>query len=273
MNRSNFALTAPARFGIACLLSTAAACLGQVSTPVMGVARLGDGSLRILYGVPDNVMVDSESLGRFDAASFSDKAGLVSKHGSIQLIDRQFRSLGEYDTADLNVVLNIDGGAATAIAWLPGSEVLLHWDGSAFHGTRVTGLQEPFKVTSLRRNGSKADLLLSDANEGVFQASISIKTGELSSLAPLEGIHGPAFWAGDRILFADTNGLAVQDSNGLVQALGVTGGDLSFAHISSEWVLATSARAQHSWVVNVSTGRVRMSEVPAIPPTTQEAVR
>ena len=273
MKRLNFALTAPARFGIACLLSTAAACLGQVSTPVMGVARLGDGSLRILYGVQDNVIVDSQSLGLVEAASFSDRAALVSKHGSIELIDRQFHAIGEYDSADPNVLLNVDGGVDTAIAWLPSSKLLLYWDGTAFQATRVNGLQEPLTVTSVRRKASNADLLLSNANGSIFQASVSLKTGDVTSLAPLQGIDAPAFWAGERILFASPKGLAVQERNGAVEPLAATGGNLSFSHISSEWVLVTSATTQRSWAVNVSTSHVRVSEVPAIPAATQEAVR
>ena len=273
MNRSKSRLIWPVSFGIACLLQYATTCLGQVSTPVIGVARLGDGSLRILYGVPDNVIVDSQSLDRVEAASFSDAAGLVLKSGRIELLDRQFHVLGEYDTADANALLNIDGGAETAIAWLPGSETLLHLEGSAFQPLRVQGLEHTFKITSLRRNGSTADLLLSNANGNAFQGSVSLKTGELTSLAALQGINGTAFWAGKRILFADSNGLAVQEHNGAVERLETGADNLAFTHMSSQWVLVTSATTQRSWAVNLGGAHVRVSEIPAVPATVQEGVR
>ena len=265
MNPSKFALT-----GIACLLSTAATCMAQVSTPVIGVARLGDGSLRMVYGVPDNLIVDSQNLGRVQTASFSDTAALVYKDGSIDLVDRKFHPVGGYSVEDPNALLNVDGDADTAIAWLPGSATILYWNNGAFHSTVVKGLEGSFEVTSLRRSGPQAELLISDPNGPVFEGTVSIETGELTSLIPLNGIHAPAFWARDRILFQDVDGLAVQQPNGAVEVLPGISGNLSFARISSEWVLVTSATAKRSWVVNVSGAHVRMSELPA---TTAEGVR
>jgi hypothetical protein len=272
MNRSIFAFT-PMCFGVACLLSTAAICLPQVSAPLIGVARLGDGTLRILYGVPDNIIVDSHSLGRYASASFSDQAGLVYTGGSIELLNRQFQLLGEYNTTDANALLNTDSGAETALAWLPGSGELLHWDGTAFQATPIRGLADAFKVTSLRRNGSNAELLVSDPNGAVLEGSVSIETGELTSLTPVQGVRAPAFWASNRILFPDTNGLAVQQPDGSVDVIGAPVENPSFARISSHWVFVTSATAQRSWAVDVSAPHVRISEIPAVPATAQEGVR
>jgi hypothetical protein len=258
--------------GMAVLLCTAAFCMRQVTTPVIGVARLLDGSLRVIYGLPDNVMIDPHSRGKFDAASFSDEAGLVAKDGSIQLVTTDFRTVAEYQTKEMNPLLNVDGSEQSAVAWLPASQSLLHWNGSAFVLKTVNGLDRGLEATSVRTSNSRtAELLLKDANGAVFHATISLQNGELLFLIVRPGLHAPAFWQGSTILFQDVDGLAAAQQDGSVQSLAANGTGFSFAHISSTWTVVASETPQRMWAVHVAAGAMHISEMPAIPAKAQEA--
>lgn len=244
----------------------AAVTPAQVKPPTLGIARLGDGSVRTLYGLPDNVIVDSHSIGSYDAASFSDQAGLVANSGRIQLVSTSFVALGEYESTEPHPLLNVDGAANSAIAWLPSSQSLLHWTGSAFAERVVNGIDHSFAVTAVRVASREiAQLLLTDSHSSVFEATISLETGDVVSLKSLAGVTGPALWQGSNILFQDSSSVRVASLDGAVRSIASSGAPFSFEHISSNWTLVTSTTNHSMWVLHSSTGQLRLSEVPAVP--------
>jgi hypothetical protein len=244
---------------------TAALSTAQMKAPPIGIARLADGNVRTLVGLPDNVLVDGRSLGSFDAASFSDQAGLLAKGGRIQLVNTAFSVIGEYESGEARPLLNVDAGANTAIAWLPGSQSILRWNGESFVVKPVNGVDSSLQATAVRvASGNRAQLLLTDAQDAVFEATVALETGNLASLQSLPGITGAAFWQGSNILFRETNGLAVMRANGEIRLVGPIGpGTLSFERISSRWLLVTAPSDTRMWAVHVSGEDVAMSEVPA----------
>ena len=253
---------------VAILIAFGAAAVtpAQVKPPTLGIARLGDGSVRTLYGLPDNVIVDSHRLGLYEAASFSDQVGLVASAGRIQLVSTTFVALGEYESTELHPLLNADGAASSAIAWLPSSQSLLHWTGSAFAATAVNGIDRSFVATAVRvASSGLAQLLLTDPNSSVFEASVSLETGELVSLKSLAGVTGPALWLGSNILFQDRSSVRVASPDGALRSIAPGGAPFSFDRISSNWTLVTSAANHSMWVLHSSAGPLRLSEVPAVP--------
>jgi simple sugar transport system permease protein len=105
-----------------CLIGSAFG-MAQVATPPIGIARFSDASVRNIYGLPQNLVVDSNSFGSFDATSFSDQFGLVAANGQIQLVKPDFTVIGEYDSAESRVLANVDAGASS-IFWF---YELHHW--------------------------------------------------------------------------------------------------------------------------------------------------
>lgn len=269
MKRWNFVLS-----GAALLLLISVFSKAQLKPPPIGIARLSDASVRTLYGLPENLIVDSRSFGSFDAASFSDQAGLLATHGRIQLVNTNFAVLGECETGEPQPLLNVDGSVASAIAWLPASQSLLFWNGTAFVRKEVTGIDRSLQATSVRvQNADTAQLLLTDTNGAVFEASVSLESGNLLSLNSLPGIHGTAFWQGPVILFQDANGLEVTTSNGAMQTIAIPAQDLTFDHVSSTWTLLTSHSASRTWALHVSGNDIHLSEVPAVAMKAQEAAK
>jgi hypothetical protein len=263
MNRPKFVFTTRLLFGVALLASMAGFSAAQVNAPPIGIARMADSTVRVLSRLPENVVVDSRSFGLFDAASFSDRAGLVAKNGRIQLVKTDFTVIGEYDAAEPTALLNVDGDASSAMGWLPASQSLLHWAGKSFVLRPVNGLDRSLRVTSIRTHGGDtAQLLLTDSDGAAFEGNVSLQSGELLGLQSLPGVRGPAFWQGSFLLFQDTDGVEAVGPNGAMQKIAVSAKDLCFDHISSASVLLTSRSESRAWVLHLNGEHIQVSEVP-----------
>ena len=265
MRRSQFVFTTRVLIPTALALGAGGWIAAQVNAPPIGVARLTDSTVRTLYGLPANVVVDSHVSGRFDAASFSDQAGLVAKNGRIQLVRPNFTVIGEYAATEPRPLLNVDGPAASAVAWLPSTHSLLRWTGTAFDAKVVNGLDAGLRVTSVRlESADLAQFLLTDNDGAAFEANVSTANGDLTSLKTLPGVRGNAFWQNGFVLYQDTAGIHVVAPNGNTRTVMFDAGVVSFDHISTKWVLLTSTSDNHTWAMNVGERNLHLSEVPTV---------
>ena len=102
------------------------------------MVRYANRTVRVVYGVPSNFVIADQMLDSADAVSFSNSGGMVAKNGKVQIFaEGQRTASGEYSVGTITPVLNVDGELTTAVAWLPGSSVLLHWTGQSFAATEV----------------------------------------------------------------------------------------------------------------------------------------
>lgn len=105
----------------------------QVSVPRIGLVRYTDGSVWAVNGLKANFVLGTRLLTAVTAASFSDAGGLVAIPGEIDLIRLDGSVVGRYRTDEIQPVLNISGGLASATVYLPSSHTLLHWNGTSFN--------------------------------------------------------------------------------------------------------------------------------------------
>ncbi|MBV9759321.1 MAG: hypothetical protein JO340_02045 [Acidobacteriaceae bacterium] len=245
------------------LLIVPAALVAQLSTPKIGMVRYADHMVRGVNGLESNMLLGDRALLDADTASFSDFGGLVSIAGRIQLLNSQATLVGEYQSNEPSPVLNMDGALSTAIAWLPSHSLLVYWNGAAFLEAQLPAAELPGQVTSLQLVGpTLARMLLTDADGGVSEASISLPTGRVLSSDALPGVVGPAFLQDGFIVFESPNGLAIQAPNGAVRTLPLRAGALSFERMSSEWVHIASRSTQQDWALHLSSKALQLSILP-----------
>lgn len=255
-----------------CLLLAISTCLvalleAGIITPSIGVVRYGDGSVRRVYGLEANVLVGEPVLPFADAVSFSDCCGLVSVNGHIELISSNGAILGEYDARDPRPVLNIGRELTTAIAYLPSRHALLHWKGRAFSVTEADLAPISGTVTSVEAVAEhSAILILTTPDANVMEARLSLDTGEPISVRPMPGVQGPAFLHQSFVLFHDKEGLEIESSNGNRRTIPVSARDISFEHMSSDWLHLSSASTKQDWALHVTDTGWQLSELPARPP-------
>ena len=257
---------------LASFLSSAALLQAQLGAPKIGLARYADHTVHAIYGLPFNFVLGKLAFAAADAISFSDSAGLVSRAGNIQLIAHDGSVIGEYNSAETAPVLNVDRDLKTAIAWLPSRHALLHWNGTCFELSPVTDADLTGTVTSLRlENSQTASLLITGNNGDVFEASVSLETGNLISLNLLPGVRGSAFRQDSFLIFEDQQGLEIESPNGSIRSLPLAAADLTFERMSSDWLHLSSASARRDWALHLNATSLSLSQLPV--PGVQEAAK
>ncbi len=240
----------------------------QLSSPRVGVVRYADGGLYLLYGLPGSYLVGPRVLDGTDDASFSQGGGIVARKGSIALLRSDFSTLGTFEMAgENNPLLGINDDLTTAIAWLPSTQRLVHWNGQSFASVSVPDILREGEVSFVsKRDGKTASLLLHSSDGSVSEASISLATGQLMSVMPLAGAQGRAFRQGSFVLFSDNHNLTITTpSNGNTKQLPLPGSDLKIERISSDSLHVRSLTARRDWVLHFHNGDCDLEELPPPP--------
>lgn len=249
------------------LLSGAAVLLdAQLHAPKAGVVRYPDGTVHTVYGLSANYVVDGHPLTSADAASFSDAGGLLANHGKILLTDTGLQTIASFDSGESAPLLNIDGDLKSAVAWLPIQQALLHWNGSALVLTSVHGGTSLGAVTSIRlTRANTAELLVTNRDNTVSQATVALDSGEVTSVEPLPGIRGPAFQQQSFVVFRDERGLEIATSSAVIQTLPLpaSAARLVFERMSSNAVHLISSASKQSWVLHLGASLApQLSQLP-----------
>lgn len=238
----------------------------QVSAPKLGVARYADGTVRPIYGIEANFIVGKQMLPIADALSFSDFGGLVAANGHIQLVGPRGALVGQYNSHERKPLLNVDGDLTTAIAYLPSREALLRWKGRSFVLIQLSRAAFSGTVTSVQAMGAhEAKLLATTRNGNVSEVTVSLDTGQLTSVKFLPGIQGPAYFHHAFVIFRGKHGLEVEAPDGSRRTVALTPKDLTIDRMSSDWLHLTSSTAKQDWALHLNSATLQLSELPAAP--------
>ncbi len=238
----------------------------QVSAPKLGVVRYADGTVRPIYGIEANFIVGKQMLPIADAVSFSDFGGLVAANGRIQLVGVRGALVAEYNAHERKPLLNIDQDLTTAIVYLPSREALLRWNGKSFVLIQLTRGSFPGTVTSVQAMGAHAAKLLMTTRDGnVSELTMSLDTGQLTSVKFLPGIEGPAFLHHAFVLFRGKHGFEVEAPDGSRRTISVAPKDLTIDQMSSDWLHLTSSTTKQDWALQLNGSTLQLSELPGAP--------
>lgn len=253
-------------------LCLAALFEGQVNAPRPGFARYQDGFIASVFGLPGNFVLRASGFGATDAASFSDKGGILARNGHIALVKADGTIAGAYDSQEAAPLLNVTGDLVTALAWLPGQHILLSWTGTNFQATEILDALPSGAVTSITAVGpTLARLLITQANGAVVRCSVSLTSGSVSSCDPVPGVKGPAFEQAGFVVFHDDQGLEIQDQAGNVRTVPLPAVDLQFQRMSSDWIHIFSADSKQHWALRLTAADLNLSQLPAMHPVEESA--
>ncbi len=233
----------------------------EVGAPQIGVVRYSDGSVRAVYGLAANFIIAGKPFASADAVSFSDRAGLLAKNGTIQLVKADGATLAKYESNESKPVLNVDGDAESAIAWLPSEHALLRWTNAGFRLYPLAPLDG--RVTSLKADGpDRAQLWILNNDGSTSRATATLSTGELVSVDAIPGASGPAFAQQSALISHERGGLAIETANGLRQTVSVPS-DVVIERMSSGWLHLSSASTNQDWALRVAGSEVELFVLPA----------
>ena len=241
---------------------TAGMLYAEVGAPQIGVVRCSDGSVRAVYGLAANFIVASKPFASADAVSFSDRAGLMAKNGTIRLVKADGVALAKYESHESKPVLNVDGDAESAIAWLPSEHALLRWTSAGFRLYPLAPLDG--RVTSLKADGpDRAQLLILNNDGSTSRATATLSTGELVGADAIPGASGPAFAQQSALISHEPKGLAIETANGLRQTVSVPG-DVTIERMSSEWLHLSSVSTNQDWALHVAGLQAELFVLPTV---------
>ena len=245
---------------IGCSLTTA-----QVSSPKIGVARYSDGSFHSVEGLPNNMIVADLPLDPAQAASFSDAGGIIAQNGAIRLLRADFSIISEYSISE-KPLLSMDGEATSALAWLPQSHLLLHWNGSHFDSFGLAESDIQGTVTDLQSSGPKqARLIVEHSDKSVSSVIVSLRNGNLVSSETLPGVTGYTFGQGHYLVFKSGTNLVVDNLRGYRRTLTLPPTDLTMERMSNSWLHVYSRELQQDWALHLTQAELNVSMLPGLP--------
>ena len=247
------------------------AARNQLSAPRVGVVRYADGRVYLLYGLPGSYVIGPRVLDDADSVSFSERGGLVARKRSLVLLRSDFSLVGEFETGESNPLLGMDGDLTTAIAWLPSTKRLVHWDGQAFAAVSAPDLSQEGDISFVSKRDSKtATLLLHSSNGFASEASVSLETGQVTSVTAIGGAHGRLFRHGSFVLFPENHDLVITTpANGNTKKFPLAADDLRVERVSSDCLHLRSLKTQQDWLLHFRGGDCDLAELP--PPSAEGA--
>jgi hypothetical protein len=243
-----------------CLLCLAALGFGQINAPRVGLVRYSDLTVRPVYGLPASFVVGQPVAAGITAAAFSDNGGVLVSDGRIRVISPDGSTLAE-EIGSPDAIVGIDNSLASAVAFLPASNTLLHFEGKEFRRTEISG-SLPGSVLSLRANAETASLLIEN-ERAVSEIRIALSSGSILSENFLSGVQAPAAYLGNFVAFRDERGLEIQAPNGTPQALPLAcPSEISYERMAGNWLHITCAASAQQWALQASPKRFHLSELP-----------
>ncbi len=199
-----------------------------------------------------------------DSVSFSGRGGLVARKGSLALLRSDFSAAGIFETGESNPLLGMDGDLTTAIAWLPSTQKLVHWNGQAFASVSVPDLLQEGAVSFVSKRDNKTAVLLLYSPDGfVSEASVSLETGQVTSVTSVAGAHGPSFRHQSFVLYWDNHDLAITTTaNGNTKKFPLAAEDVRMEQVSSDCLHLRSLTAQRDWLLHFRNGDFDLAELP-----------
>jgi hypothetical protein len=245
--------------------------LAQISSPKIGIARYPDGSFHTIQGLPDNMIVAELPLDAADAASFSDSGGIISQNGTIRLLGPDFAIVAEYPVPE-KPLLSIDGDLTSALAWLPNSHTLLHWNGSTFDSLGVADSDLEGTVTDLQSASTKqARLIVLHPDKSVSRLTISLRSGNLVSSEPLPGVMGYTVGQAFFFVFTIDKELVIDNLHGYRRSVAMPASDLQIERMSNFWLHLYSPSLQQNWALHLTQADLKLSMLPGLPDQTHLA--
>jgi hypothetical protein len=242
------------------LLALAPLGFGQINAPRVGLVRYDDSTVRPVFGLPASFIVGQPIATGVNRASFSDSAGILTAADRVLIVNASGTTEAE-EAGSTDAIVGIGNSLTTAVAFVPGSNTVFHFDGKEFQTTQI-GSPLPGRVLDLRAGAETASLLV-ERDGAVSEITVAFASGSILSENFLPGIQAPAAYLGNSIVYVDPGGLEIESRSTPVKTLPfVCSSNVGFEHMANDWLHISCAGAGQQWALHVSPKGVHLSELP-----------
>jgi len=247
------------------LLSVSVGLLtAQVQKPRVGVVRFSNGETQLVFGLGGNYVLERSPLDGIERAGFSDQAGLIASRSTLTLLDVNLLPISKTELREANPLLNVTGSASSAIAWLPSSHQVLHWNGSMFTAVGSPDLSSQNSVTWIEKSGpDTASLLVLNAQNEPAEVRVSLQNGQILEWKPLTGVQGPCFRQGTFIVSFENRQIIVSsDATGILERIPLPADALVVEHAASDCLHLHSLSGNRDWMLHADGNQFELYELP-----------
>ena len=221
---------------LSCTLLFACSLAAQISSPSPGFVRYDHLPIQRVLGVGGSLVPAPAAFGNAETASFSSSGALLATQTEIQLIRPDSSVAARIPFQGATPLLNIDRGFSSAVAWLADARILLHWDGRNLVPLSLAQDIPDGLVTSVSIAAPAiARFLITNSDNTVSAALVSLANGNLLSSDVLPQVEGPAYQFGPHLIWANREGLQIEE-NGRTRTLPFSLHHFAAEQMSDGWI-------------------------------------
>jgi hypothetical protein len=143
---------------------------------------------------------------------------------------------------------------APAFAWLPGSGVLLHWNGSQFDIVPVSAAIQG-DVIALAAPGPATAALLVNRAGVLWRMDIATPGGAIAFEAPMPGVTAPALLLNDgTVIYAADGAPVVRAPSGQQRRTAIAGRVTGFSLLGPDWIRIDGDSPARTYALRLSSG-------------------
>jgi hypothetical protein len=246
-------------------LAASAGAQPAIAPPRLGFVQDSARTLRPAYGLAGNFILGPSVAGKIVTEAFSGSFGLLKTDTSLAAFDSQGQLIAAMDVAPGPALFAFSPDGLTALAFVPSSNALFEWRGSAF------------APVSLHYEDSIGDAVLAIAFPSPFEASLMVQRNDTvwelnlplgtvgaASQNALIGVHPPlvVLPSGD-LVYRDAGAIVVRRTDASeVHIAAVLPVSISMQQMNQDWVQVTDLGSNSRFAIRTTPGREGFYRLP-----------
>ena len=250
---------------ILALLITPVWAQSPIAPPVLGFVEDSARALRPAYGVSGNFILGPAVAGAILNQAFSGSVGLLKTDSSLAAFDPKGRLLVSMKAPAGPALFAFSPSGGEALAYLPSSQTLIEWNGSAFTLVSIESqsLGRDDVLAIAFPNSSQASLIV-QRPDALWQLQLPLDSRSALSQSALPGIHAPVLTlpSGD-LVYSSDGGIVVRRPNGLETHVPASlPAKFSLQQMNQYWVELADLDSSARYAIRATPGREAFYRLP-----------
>jgi len=245
-----------------------ATCISAQPTlapPQMGFVQDSGRSVRPAYGVAGNFVLGPPIAERVVTHAFSGSLELVKTGSSLAAFNSQGKLLASVNASAGPALFGFSPDGTMALAYLPSSNTLVEWSGTAFVplSLDLDQLAADSVLAIAFPSQSEASFIV-ERNGDIWESGLPLGNAGAASESALPGVHAPLFvLPSGALLYTDSTGIVIQRPDASeVHIVASLPASLSLQQMGADWVELMDLKSFARFAIRATAGREAFYRLP-----------